>query len=116
MVDACTWGAGEHGCDVDAQVSEMFRGYRMDRRSTPVEIAAEALRRRGHEPSLIATGGGSDANALVAADYEAVLLANGTEANHTPEELVSAAAMIEMLEICEETIRVAASAKLEQGA
>ena len=84
MVDACTWAAGEQGCDVDAQVIEMFRGYRLDAKSEPVRIASEALRRTGHEPELVATGGGSDANALVAAGYEAVLLANGTEANHTP--------------------------------
>ena len=30
MVDACTWAAGEHDCDVDVEVSEMFRGYRAD--------------------------------------------------------------------------------------
>jgi tripeptide aminopeptidase len=108
MVDACTWAAGEHGCDVDAQVSEMFRGYRLDPKSEPVRIASEALRRAGHEPSLVATGGGSDANALVASGYEAVLLANGTEANHTPDELVSAAAILEMLAVCEVTIEEAA--------
>jgi tripeptide aminopeptidase len=108
MVDACTWAAGEHGCDVDAQVSEMFRGYRLDPKSEPVRIASEALRRVGHEPSLVATGGGSDANALVASGYEAVLLANGTEANHTPDELVSAAAILEMLAVCEATIEEAA--------
>ena len=33
MVDACTWGASQNGCDVDAQVSEMFRGYRLDPKS-----------------------------------------------------------------------------------
>jgi tripeptide aminopeptidase len=109
MVDACTWAAGEHDCNVDAQVSEMFRGYRVDPKSKPVTAASEALRRRGHEPSLIATGGGSDANALVASGYEAVLLANGTEANHTPEELVSAAAITEMLGICEEIIEACSS-------
>jgi tripeptide aminopeptidase len=110
MVDACTWGAGEHGCDVDAQVSEMFRGYRVDRKGPSVAVATEALRRRGHEASLIATGGGSDANALVAAGYDAVLLANGTEANHTPDELVSAEAIVEMLAICEAAIEVTAIA------
>jgi tripeptide aminopeptidase len=101
MVDACTWGATEHDCDVDVQVSEMFRGYRIDPTAEPVRIASEALSKRGHEPKPIATGGGSDANALIAAGFECVLLANGTEANHTPEELVSAVAMIEMLGICE---------------
>ncbi len=109
MVDACTWAAGEHHVNVDAQVSEMFRGYRIDEKSRPVAIASEALRRRGHEPSLVATGGGSDANALVASGYEAVLLANGTEANHTPEELVSAAAITEMLGVCEEIVRACSS-------
>jgi tripeptide aminopeptidase len=109
MVDACTWAAGEHDVDVDAQVSEMFRGYRIDPKSRPVAVASEALRSRRHEPSLVATGGGSDANALVAAGYEAVLLANGTEANHTPEELVSAAAITEMLGVCEEIVRACSS-------
>jgi tripeptide aminopeptidase len=108
MVDACTWAAGEHGCDVDARVSEMFRGYRVDPRGEPVRVASEALRKVGKEPELVATGGGSDANALVAGGYEAVLLANGTEANHTPEESVSSAAIAEMLEVCESAIEVAA--------
>jgi tripeptide aminopeptidase len=108
MVDACTWAAGEHDCDVDVQVSEMFRGYRIDPSAEPVRLAAGALRRRGHEPSLVATGGGSDANALLAAGFECVLLANGTEANHTPEERVSAGAIVEMLGICEAIVEEAA--------
>jgi len=108
MVDACTWAAGEHGCDVDAQVIEMFRGYRLDPKSEAVRIAEEALRRTGHEPQLVATGGGSDANALVASGYEAVLLANGTKANHTPEESVTEAAIVEMLQVCEAAIDEAA--------
>jgi tripeptide aminopeptidase len=108
MVDACTWAAGEQGCDVDAQVIEMFRGYRVDPKSAPVQIASEALRRVGHEPTLVHTGGGSDANALVASDYEAVLLANGTEANHTSDELVTSAAIAEMLAVCEAAIEEAA--------
>jgi tripeptide aminopeptidase len=111
MVDACTWAAGEQGCDVDAQVIEMFRGYRLDPRSEPVRIASEALRARGHEPQLVATGGGSDANALVASGYEAVLLANGTEANHTPQELVTAEAITEMLAVCEAAVEIAGDAE-----
>ena len=108
MVDACTWAAGQQGCDVDAQVIEMFRGYRLDPRSEPVRIAAEALRRTGHEPEFVATGGGSDANALVASGYQAVLLANGTEANHTPGESVTEGAIVEMLGVCEAALDEAA--------
>ncbi len=108
MVDACTWAAGEQGCDVDAQVIEMFRGYRVDPKSPPVRVATEALRRVGHEPALVHTGGGSDANALVASGYEALLLANGTEANHTAKESVSSGAIVEMLAVCEAAIEEAA--------
>jgi tripeptide aminopeptidase len=111
MVDACTWGASQQGCDVDAQVSEMFRGYRLDPKSEPVRVASEALRATGHEPQLVATGGGSDANALVASDYRAVLLANGTEANHTPDELVTEEAIVEMLRVCEAAIELAGNAE-----
>jgi tripeptide aminopeptidase len=115
MVDACTWAAGEHGCDVDAQVIEMFRGYRLDPKSEAVRIGEEALRRTGHEPKLVATGGGSDANALVASGYEAVLLANGTKANHTPEESVTEAAIVEMLQVCEAAIGEAAKVAVPSG-
>jgi tripeptide aminopeptidase len=111
MVDACTWGASQQGCDVDAQVSEMFRGYRLDPKSEAVGLASEALRRSGHEPQLVATGGGSDANALVAAGYDAVLLANGTVANHTPDEAVTEDAIVEMLRVCEAAIELAGDAE-----
>lgn len=104
MVDACTWAAGEQVCDVDAKVIEMFRGYRLDPKSQAVRLAEEALRRTGHEPRRVATGGGSDANALLARDYEAVLLANGTEANHTCDEQVTERAIMEMLAVCEAAI------------
>ena len=49
----------------------------------------------------VSTGGGSDANALIAGGYECVLLANGTEANHTPSESVAAERITQMLEVCE---------------
>jgi tripeptide aminopeptidase len=111
MVDACTWGASQNECEVDAQVSEMFRGYRLDPKSEAVGIAAEALRASGYEPQLVATGGGSDANALIAAGYDAVLLANGTEANHTPDELVTEAAIVEMLRVCEAAIGLVGDAE-----
>ena len=98
MVDACTWAASEHGCDVDVDVTEMFRGYRLaSSASELVAIARAALERCGHEPREVATGGGSDANALVGAGFDCVLLANGTEANHTPEESVAAERIVQML-------------------
>jgi tripeptide aminopeptidase len=109
MVDACTWAASEHECDVDVEVTEMFRGYRLPSRAQSVSIARAALERSGVEPQEASTGGGSDANALNARGFEAVLLANGTEANHTPEESVAAERITQMLRVCEAIVEETAA-------
>jgi tripeptide aminopeptidase len=101
MVDACTRAATEHGCDVDVEVREMFRGYRLASAAPCVRVAKAALERCGHQPVETTTGGGSDANALVPRGFDCVLLANGAEANHTPEESVAAERIVEMLAVCE---------------
>ena len=108
MVDACAWSAGEHGCDLEVDVREMFRGYRQRSSAPAVEVAREALRRCGHEPVETATGGGSDANAFCARGFDAVLLANGTDANHTPDESVAARRIVDMLAVCEAIVEAAA--------
>jgi tripeptide aminopeptidase len=108
LVDACTRGAAEGGCDVDVDVIEMFRGYRLPSGADSVALARRALASTGHDPREVATGGGSDANALMAAGYECVLLANGTEDNHTPQESVAAARIEEMLAVCEAIVAGAA--------
>jgi tripeptide aminopeptidase len=108
MVDACSWAASEHGCDVDVEATEMFRGYRTDSGSQPLRIALAALQRCGEEARRTATGGGSDANALIASGWDCVLLANGTEANHTPDESVAAANLDRMLAVCEAILEEAA--------
>lgn len=100
MVDACSWAAGEAGVDVDVLVETYFRGYRIKPTSKPLAIATAALESRGIAPVEVETGGGSDANALRAAGFDALLLANGTEANHTPDESVSAEALVRMLDVC----------------
>jgi tripeptide aminopeptidase len=107
MVDACTWAANERHCDLDFEVTEIFRGYRPRPASSAVAVAKQALESRGHEPRQLATGGGSDANALRAAGFDAVLLANGTEANHTPEESVASQRIVEMLDVCEAIVTLA---------
>lgn len=109
MVDACTWSASEHECDVEVQVTEMFRGYRLASSAPSVATARAALQRLGIESREVATGGGSDANALCAAGFECLLLANGTEANHTPAESVAAERIVQMLTVCEGIVEEAGS-------
>ena len=42
-----------------------------------------------------------------------MLLANGTEANHTPEECVAARALVQMLGVCEAIVEEAARSMLK---
>jgi tripeptide aminopeptidase len=94
---------------VDIELKEMFRAYRLPSSATSVRVARGALERCGVAAREVATGGGSDANALNAAGFECVLLANGTEANHTPEESVAAERMVQMLGVCEALVAEAAA-------
>lgn len=99
MVDACTEAASDGHCDVETSVERLFQGYRLTRTAEPVEAAAEVLSARGIEPVYIATGGGSDANAFIAAGLPVVNLANGTEGNHQPDESVTIDALATMLDV-----------------
>ncbi len=108
LSDACAWGATEHGCDADVRVEELFRGYKLPSSSPALALAEAGLRRAGVEPVRTATGGGSDANALIVSGFDCTLLANGTEANHTPDESVSARNLDAMLEVCEGIVAEAA--------
>jgi tripeptide aminopeptidase len=112
LSDACAWGASEHGCDADVRVEELFRGYKIPPSSPALALAEAGLRRAGFEPERTATGGGSDANALIVGGFDCILLANGTEANHTPDEAVSARNLDAMLEVCEGIVAEAAATGL----
>ncbi|MEK6229432.1 MAG: M20/M25/M40 family metallo-hydrolase [Actinomycetota bacterium] len=99
MVDACTEAASDTGCDVESTVEQLFRSYRLPRTAPPVRAAAAALESLGIEPAYVPTGGGSDANALIAAGLLTLNLANGTERNHQPDESVTVEALETMLDV-----------------
>jgi tripeptide aminopeptidase len=86
-------------CDVDVSVQRSFSGYGLAADGEAVRVAQAALRGCGHEPVGITSGGGSDANALLAAGFQTVNLANGTKRNHEPGERVSVAALEQMLDV-----------------
>ena len=109
MVDACTWGAGEHGCDLEVEVREMFRGYRL-RPSAPAgrDRAARRCARRGHRARRAHTGGGSDANALLRAGFDASCSPTAPRRTTRPQESVAAGRIVEMLAVCEAIVDAAA--------
>jgi tripeptide aminopeptidase len=110
IVDALHDGAAHAECDVDVVCEKLFTGFKV-RTSAPELTAAEAaLRACGYEPRRIQTGGGSDANALQAAGFPCLNLANGTERNHEPTERVSVLALEGMLDVSLALLEEAAAA------
>jgi len=97
-------------CDVDVAVQRTFAGYHLAAGRPAVRAAEAALRACGHEPLAIASGGASDANALIAQGIDVVNVANGTERNHEPGERVSVAALEGMLDVALALLDAAADA------
>ena len=101
MVDAITWAASATETDVDMTVEEHFRAYRIPEvRSrawwSPSARAARLRHRAGAalRPEAAATRACSQAKGLPCLN-----MANGAEANHTPDERVSGAALETMLAV-----------------
>lgn len=99
MVDTITWAASATETDVDTTIEKHLRAYRIPESASAVVTASAALRDCGVDPVVIASGGGSDASAFAEKGLHCVNLAVGVEANHTPDERVSAAALDRMLDV-----------------
>jgi tripeptide aminopeptidase len=99
MVDVLTDAAGAAECDLETDVEEGFRGYRLPRSAEPVQVAAAALSDLGIEPSYRATAAGSDANVLNAAGLPCLNVADGTEHNHRPDERIAVASLERVLDV-----------------
>jgi tripeptide aminopeptidase len=113
LVDHLQDAADAGECDLDVTVERMFKGYRLKPRATHVALAQRALQACGYEPSLIASGGGSDANVFEAVGFPCVNLANGTERAHQPDERVSVDALEGMFEVAIALLEAAAAAEPE---
>jgi tripeptide aminopeptidase len=98
-LDTLSYAASVSDCAVEADVVEVYRGYRFNADDPPVRLARAALERCGYEVSLGLTGGGADANVFNAAGLACVNLANGMTAIHTPEEHISVADVEGMVEV-----------------
>ena len=99
IVDVLTDAATASECDLETEVREGFRGYRLTRTAKPVEAAAAALADLGIEPVYRSTASGSDAAVLNAAGLPCLNLADGSEDNHRPDERVSVEALETVLDL-----------------
>jgi tripeptide aminopeptidase len=99
MVDTVTEAASDGECDLELTVEEVCRAYRLAKTAQVAEVAAAALEGLGIEPQFISTGGGSDASVLHARGLPCMNVANGTQANHEPDERVTVAALETALDV-----------------
>jgi tripeptide aminopeptidase len=109
LIDALQDAADAAECDLDVTVERMFTAYRTRPSAPEIAVAERALRATGYEPRLIATGGGSDANAFQVAGFACVNVANGTEHPHEPDERVSVDALEGTLELAIALVEEAAA-------
>jgi tripeptide aminopeptidase len=110
IVDQLQDAADGAECDLDVTVERMFKGYRVAARAPHLQLAERALSACGYQPRPVPTGGGSDANAFVAAGFTCANLANGTERAHQPTERVSVDALEGMFEVAIALLQEAARA------
>jgi tripeptide aminopeptidase len=99
IVDAMTQAATDRACDLEIDVQELFRGFRIPKSAATVAVASRALEDAGFTPEPIATGGGSDANVFQARGFECLNVANGTQGAHQPDECVTVDALETMLDV-----------------
>jgi len=81
--------AAEIGAHVQFTGGRVYPGYRHEPDSAVMRLAAEGLRRAGHEPTYHPTGGGSDANIFNARGITTVVLSCGYEDAHSVTEHVA---------------------------
>lgn len=111
MLDALTWAATEGECDLEVRVHHHFTGYVLHEDDLQVRLAHAALRDVGLTPRFVASGGGSDVNALLVNGFPAVNLCNAMLDVHTPDERIAISDVERMVDITLAIIAAAVGAE-----
>ena len=99
MLDALTWAASECEVDLETRVDREFTSYRLAEDDPQVRLALDVLSSLGHRPQLVASGGGSDVNALIRKGLPAVNMCNGMLDVHTPDERIALTSLEAMFDV-----------------
>ncbi len=89
MVDAIHLAAVECEVDVEIELIDEFRGFKLKPDDPVVQLAVRAVSKSGLQPTLQTAGGGSDANVLNAKGIPTVNLSAGMMRVHSAEEYVT---------------------------
>jgi tripeptide aminopeptidase len=99
MLDTFAFAASVCDCEVEARVQESYRGYRLSGDHPALGLAFAGLERAGFTPRGVEVGGGADASVFNARGVPCVVLANGMEHIHSPEEQIAVADLEAMVEV-----------------
>lgn len=99
MLDAFTWAATEHECDVEVDVKAQYHAFSLSDGAPQVQLASRALEACGYRPESIRSGGGSDAAALLHSGFPAVNLCNDMVDIHTADERIAVTTLEGMLAV-----------------
>jgi tripeptide aminopeptidase len=99
MLDSFAFAASVAECEVDTELQEKYRGYRLGVDEPAFALALDALSRSGFEPCPVVGGGGADANVFNLRGRPCVNLANGMARIHSPEEHIAVADLERMVDV-----------------
>jgi len=104
--------AEKFGARADIVTETLYPEFNLPKDSPPVKIAVEAARNMGLEPSLVKTGGGSDANIFNSKGIATAVIGIGMKKVHTTEEYITIADLLENARYLFEIIKVAQKIKV----
>lgn len=110
VLAACTDAATRHEVDVDVDMREEYRSYRLRERDPVLAHALAALRAAGVEPQLVPCGGGSDANVFNADGVACANICNAMRRIHTSDEYIDVADLHRMLDVARQLVLLARDA------
>jgi tripeptide aminopeptidase len=88
MQEVFTGTARQWGARAEVEVENQYQGYSLDEQSPVINLAVQAARKIGLNPTLCTTGGGSDANFLNYYGLPTTVLGVGMRKVHTTEEFI----------------------------
>jgi len=89
---------------VALDISNTYQAYKIDPGHPAVEMISRALAHAGLEPSLEATGGGSDANIFIRHGIIALPVGIGVRSFHTTKETAMIPEVLQAAEMCQRAI------------
>ncbi len=110
MVNAMEIAAKRAGARLELNVQRQYGAYRLEESSPVVQMACLAAKDIGLQPTLMATGGGTDANILNSRDIPTAVLGTGMSQPHSLEEHIEVEHLAELARYLVALIQRAATA------